>query len=283
MPIANSDGIPIYDLNTSYSINIEAISHDNGYNFNEIHRHNYYEILFFQKGGGYQFIDLKKIPIKNNSCYIVKPNQIHLVKRNSNADGLLIQFTSKMILPDVFLTTLSTLKKQIGDTVLFENDEVNTQKFINYLHSIQQIQTEKSTYYKEKSVHLLSNILYSLEETSSKKSVGANTKTDKIIFKFIELAEEHLNALSINEYAEKLHISTKKMGVLVKNQFGITPLKYIHNLLLLNIKRDLIVENLSLKEIAYKYNFDSASNFSLFVKKHTGNSPSELQKELILL
>ncbi|MCT4602366.1 MAG: helix-turn-helix transcriptional regulator [Marinifilum sp.] len=281
MVIANNDRIPIYNLQTTYDINIEAISHNNQYNFNQIHRHSYYEILFFEKGGGHQFIDFEKTLIKDNSCYIVKPNQVHLIKRNANADGLLIQFTNQMILPDVFLTTLSTLKEQIGSSVLFEEDKSNTEQFMFLLHAIQKIQLLKTTYYKEKSVHLLSNILYGLEEVAGNNLPDPAAKIDKIILKFIELAEDNLTKLTINEYAEKLFVSRRKLGDSVKSQFGVTPLKYIHNLLILNIKRDLVFKKLSLKEIALTYHFDSTSNFSLFVKKHTGYSPSELQKQLI--
>ena len=133
MVIANSDRIPIYNLQTTYDINIEAISHNNQYNFNQIHRHSYYEILFFEKGGGHQFIDFEKTLIKDNSCYTIKPNQVHLIKRNANANGLLIQFTNQTILPDVFLTTLSTLKEQIGSSVLFEEDKSNTEQFMFFV------------------------------------------------------------------------------------------------------------------------------------------------------
>ena len=281
MTLENNSSIPIHDLISTYSINIESISHINSYDYNEIHRHNYYEILFFENGGGYQLIDFENIPIKPNSCYIVKPGQVHLVRRESNADGFLIQFTNEMILPDVFLTTLSTLKTQISDATIFENDVIHRKQFIQLLNAIQKVQAEKTKYYKEKSVHLLSNILYSLEEVSAKGINDSASKTNKTTFKFIELVNTHLTELSVNDYADKLNISSKKLSTLVKDQFGITPLKYIHNQLILHIKRDLVFNNRSLKEIAFDYNFDSAPNFSLFVKKQTGLSPSALKKQLM--
>ena len=44
--------IPTHNINENFTINIEPISYQNPYDFNRIHRHNYYEILFFNKGGG---------------------------------------------------------------------------------------------------------------------------------------------------------------------------------------------------------------------------------------
>ena len=276
----DKNNIPTHDLSADYKINTEFISHKNTYDSNQIHKHNYYEILFFEKGGGFQQIDFNKIPVKNFSCYIVKPRQVHLVKKKPEADGLLIQFTDTMILPDVFLNSLSILKLHLSSEILFEENESTFNNFLSSLHSIQKLGNNKPQFYKEKTVHLLSNLLYSLEEIVVKERKGVKLLNNDLIFKFIELVEQYLNSLSIKEYADKLGVSTKKLTSIIKEQFDVTPLKYIHNILLLNIKRDLVFKKLSHKEIAYNYNFDSPSNFSLFIKKHTGLTPTKLQELL---
>ena len=51
-------------------------------------------------------------------------------------------------------------------------------------------------------------------------------------------------------------------------------------MLLIAIKRDLVFKKQNYKEIAFNYHFDSASNFSIFIKKHTGKTPSQLQESL---
>lgn len=267
--------VPIHNLNASYSINIEKISHNNSYDFNTIHKHNYFEVLFFEKGEGYQLIDFDKIPIKNNSCYVVKPKQIHLVKRNPNADGLLIQFTPETLFNDSF----SILKSFTKSEVVFEEDIKLSNHFLSQLEDILSIQKSKSFFYKEKTIHLLSSLLYTLEEQNLNLK---NEKLSRLSTNFIDLVEENISNISVAEYAERLHISSKKLTQIVKSELNSTPLKYIHTILILNIKRDLAFKQLTHKEIAYHYNFDSPSNFSLFVKKHTGLTPTELQKKLIL-
>lgn len=268
--------IPIHNIETSYNINITPISYNNGYDFNAIHKHNYFEILFFEKGGGHQLIDFNNIPIKDNSCYIVKPKQVHLVKRFIEADGLLIQFTNEML----FTNTFSLLKSYSKSSVVYEENQNQTKDFFILLKRILDIQKSKSTYFKEKSIHLLSTLLYSLEENINNQNTRANTITEKVTG-FTELVDEFITKKSINEYAELLNISSKKLTQIVKKELNTTPLKHIHDVLILNIKRDLAFKELSYKEIAYNYNFDSPSNFSLFVKKQTGLTPSELQKKLL--
>lgn len=266
--------IPIHNLNTSYSINIEKISHTNSYDFNTVHKHNYFEILFFERGGGYQLIDFNKIPIKNNSCYIVKPKQLHLVKRNADADGLLIQFTPETL----FNTSFSLLKSFIKSEVVFEEDMKLSNHFFSQLENILSIQLSNSFFYKEKTIHLLSSLLYTLEEQNVQLK---NEKLSTLTVDFIGLVEENVNALTVAGYAEKLNVSSKKLTKTVRSELNSTPLKYIHSVLILNIKRDLAFKQLTHKEIAYNYNFDNPSNFSIFVKKHTGFTPTELQKQLI--
>ena len=272
--------IPIHDLNLSFHINIEAISYANDYDFNKLHKHNYFEILFFKKGGGYQLIDFKKYPIKDNSCYLIKPNQIHLLERTADSDGLLIQFTENMVLSSTNNLVFSMLKSYVDNAILFENDVTLSTHFIKTLELIAGIKKEKSLFYQEKLLHYLSILLLSIYEKTAAIQ-NKSIQIDGALIQFIDLVDQKLNSISVTEYANALNVSTKKLTTLVKEHFDITPLKYIHRILLLRIKRDLAFKGSSLKEIAYSFNFDSPQNFSLFIKKETGLSPSELQKKII--
>lgn len=271
--------IQTHDINKNYDIIVTHISHNNKYDYTRIHRHDYFEILFFETGGGYQLIDFDKITILDNSCYIIKPKQIHLVKRNKKANGLLIQFKSKTIFSDSFLDSLNLMSRFISSPIIFEKQEKSTIIFNEKLLEIKNNIDKKSTFYKQKNEHLLSNILYSLEEILQEKKIFQGKK-NILHIKFIELVEQNINSISISEYAERLSVSQKKLTFEVKQFMGVTPLAYIHNILLLNIKRDLAFKEITLKEIAYSYNFQTPSHFTNFIKKMTGMPPVNLQKEI---
>lgn len=271
--------IPLHNIKDEFTINIEPISHKNTYDYNVVHRHNYYEIMFFVKGGGYQLIDFDRVPIVDNSCYLIKPRQVHLVKREEEADGFLIQFFNTSVFSED-VSSLSTLQYHSDVKVIFENDKLLTDKCISFLNLIRDITSVGGVFYKQKSIHLLSTLIYELEECTIKKGRLNNTN-DRSLIKFTELVNQNLNTKTVNDYAKKLNITSKKLTDVVKSNYGVTPLKFIHNAVLLEIKRDLMFKDTNLKEISYNYNFDSPSNFSLFVKKNTGLSPSDLQKELL--
>ena len=83
------------------------------------------------------------------------------------------------------------------------------------------------------------------------------------------------------DYAEMMGCSTDRLTALCKSSFGKTPLKLVHEELLLEIRRLMLLNQLSLKEIAFRLNFDSPANFSAFVKSATDKTPAELQAQLI--
>ncbi|MBQ0736113.1 helix-turn-helix domain-containing protein [Aquimarina celericrescens] len=84
---------------------------------------------------------------------------------------------------------------------------------------------------------------------------------------------------SVGFYAEKLFKSPKTLSNNFA-KFDKSPLKIIHDRIILEAKRLLIYTNKTAKEIAYEIGFDDASHLSRLFKKHTSLSPSEFKKRL---
>ena len=55
--------------------------------------------------------------------------------------------------------------------------------------------------------------------------------------------------------------------------------EYIHEQLIMEIKRFLMNTDLSIKEIAYKTGFDEPTNFVKYFKKNTSSTPSAFRKD----
>ena len=90
--------LPVHSLgNQDAPVQVRRIEHKNPYDFTREHRHTYFEIFFFEGGGGSQLIDFVDLPVKEQSCYIVFPQQIHLLKRAPEAVGRLLQFGEEVL------------------------------------------------------------------------------------------------------------------------------------------------------------------------------------------
>jgi mannose-6-phosphate isomerase-like protein (cupin superfamily) len=80
------------DLFKSDQIIVEQLGHLGSYDFGIPHRHNYFELFYFQKGAGSHMIDFEDFKIESNSIHLVAPNQVHQVKRELDTNGFVVLF-----------------------------------------------------------------------------------------------------------------------------------------------------------------------------------------------
>nr|WP_293531861.1 helix-turn-helix domain-containing protein [Prevotella sp.] len=78
-------------------------------------------------------------------------------------------------------------------------------------------------------------------------------------------------------YADKLCVSAKYLSEVVKKSSGHPASYWINGYAMQEILAYLKRSDLTLAEISYKMNFYNPAHFTRFVKKQTGDSPSELK------
>jgi AraC family transcriptional activator of pobA len=276
-PITDSTAIPLHNLHAGgeTSLFIRAISHSNQYDFTRRHRHSYYEILFFEKGGGRQLIDFQDMEVQDHACYLVHPNQIHLLNRHPDSRGRLIQFRAGAVISAQVLTRL---RGRIWDGVgaaVYENDPTRSAAFALLLDQLLQGPVDPE-HHSERNLHLLQVLLFDLLDVQQ-ETQGVRP-SDSDLNRFLQLVDAHFKEQhSVQFYLSRLDVSEKRLGGLTRQHLGVSPLQAIHQRLLLEIRRSLLFAEDSHKEMAYALGFDSPSSFSAFVKKKTGMAPSELQ------
>lgn len=84
--------------------------------------------------------------------------------------------------------------------------------------------------------------------------------------------------LTIQQIADEMGVSYSNFRKLFKEYAGISPSLYQQDLKLQRAKELLSTTDMSIKEIAYKLNFDSPDYFSAKFKIKTGRKPSELRR-----
>ena len=96
-------------------------------------------------------------------------------------------------------------------------------------------------------------------------------------------AQQHIresleSTLSIQDIADMLGVSYSTLRKQFKEYTGLSPATYQQDLKLQHAKELLTTTNLSIKEIAYRLNFDSPDYFSAKFKIKTGRKPSEMRR-----
>lgn len=95
----------------------------------------------------------------------------------------------------------------------------------------------------------------------------------------LRIRESLESSISIQAIAEELGIGYSNFRKLFKEYTGIAPAMYQQELRLQRAKEMLSTTNLSIKEIAYRLNFDSPDYFSAKFKIKTGRKPSEFRQD----
>lgn len=124
-------------------------------------------------------------------------------------------------------------------------------------------------------VNHLVGLMYSLERNIELDKDHAHV--DMINRGRLRIREALESSLTIQQIAEELGVSYSNFRKQFKIYTGLSPAIYQQDLKLQRAKELLSTTDLSIKEIAYRLNFDSPDYFSAKFKAKTGRKPSDLR------
>jgi AraC-like DNA-binding protein len=252
---------------------IESLDYSNPYDFTKMHRHDYFEIIFVNEGNGSQLIDFTSYTISGGQIYVIYPGQIHLMHRNT-ANGLVLQFR-KNIFEHIRPINHYNLYNSTALVSLEVKPFQHLYCLAECIKELMTVEASANSLTKYKAYSYLQIILLSLVELNTGK---ADSREHNLLNEYLALTTTHIKTnKKVAEYAAMLNCSPDKLNYTCKKSLGKSALEIIHEELLLEIRRLLLLNEMSLKEIAFELNFDSQSNFSGFIKSHTGMTPTELQ------
>jgi AraC-like DNA-binding protein len=139
---------------------------------------------------------------------------------------------------------------------------------------------EEAAYSQQVLAGLVNHIIgltYSLERNIE---LGRNQgHVDMVNRARLRIRENLESSLTIQQVAEDLGVSYSNFRKLFKEYTGISPATYQQDLRLQRAKELLSTTEMSIKEIAYRLNFESPDYFSAKFKSKTGRRPSELREK----
>lgn len=124
-------------------------------------------------------------------------------------------------------------------------------------------------------VNHIIGVMYSLERNIELNRNQAHV--DMVNRARLEIREHLESSLTIQQVAQNLGVSYSNFRKLFKEYTGISPATYQQDLRLQRAKELLSTTDMSVKEIAYRLNFESPDYFSAKFKAKTGRRPSELR------
>lgn len=109
---------------------------------------------------------------------------------------------------------------------------------------------------------------------------NCSPRTRQLFNRFMMLVEhEYKKSRDVNYYAALLNITPKYLTTIVRQMTGHTPKRIIDHYTVLQLRLRLQNSELSVKQIAWEFNFSDVSFFCRFFKRHTGVSPMQMREK----
>lgn len=248
------------------------------------HRHDYYTIIFFEKGEGTHIVDFTEYKIEDNTIYFIVPGQMHQVIPTSEPKGWTMKFT------DEFLISNSISDKLINGIYLFNEfgqspplsiNEIQKSVYLNIISQIDYFSESLESYTQEavgalmKLFFIQSNNHCSLQKNDNPQLMET---TNQLLHLFKQLLNKHYTSMHmVSDYASKLNVTADYLNKTVKSITGKSAKDHIQSKIIIEAKRSLLFSEISSKELAYELGFEESAHFNNFFKKITAQTPSEFR------
>lgn len=114
---------------------------------------------------------------------------------------------------------------------------------------------------------------------ASNRKAGPVGTARQILIRFCRLIEEHCHSRhEVKFYANKLCVTPYYLSRITSVPWGSPQKKMIDRQIVTEMKRLLITTDLSAKEIADRFDFESTSYMGRYFRRHTGMTPTEFRE-----
>ncbi|WP_430933777.1 AraC family transcriptional regulator [Saccharicrinis sp. 156] len=245
------------------------------------HKHNFFEIVYVDKGSGFQCINQHEFEYKEGNIFLLPPLDCHSFKINEPSRFYFVRFTDNFFLKDDGLTNYNEWFDKIAYITANYNkvpgDIIPTERERNFIidniKSIYQEYLASDNYSDSIIAGSVASILNILARSIEKRYVDQANEIDNRfgeILRFINTNIFNSDKLRVPFLADKFGISKSYFSQYFKKQAGVSLADYIIKSKLRIVETKVLHTDLSLKEIAFQLNFTDSSHLSKSFKKVYG-------------
>ncbi|TWR25800.1 helix-turn-helix domain-containing protein [Mucilaginibacter pallidiroseus] len=246
------------------------------------HKHTFYHVVYFTKGGGSHAIDFKNFAVVPNQIYFMAPGQVHRWNFEGEVDGYIINFSesffrSFLLRPD-YLDTFPFFTGNIDDEVINLPADMQADVTGIFEQLIKESSRNGKLSLDMMRVLMIQLFIATARQSPNSSRVTAPNYNYTLLQNFRKLVDEHYITLKLpKDYAALLYITPNHLNALCNDMLGMPAGELIRERVILEAKRALVNLELSITQIAGKLNFSDNSYFTKFFKKYAGLTPEEFR------
>jgi AraC-like DNA-binding protein len=248
---------------------------------NELHHHDFEELLIGIKGGLEHFIDFTSTTIEAPFISFVTKGKIHRVRpaiKDGQCDIWVIRFQSEFI-PETTFQLYACFHDNAN--IPFPSNRC-FQRFITLCEMMYDETQQASPDYAVLR-HLLNALLTMFEAERKKRSEdqGLQAMHNDTFTSFLKILEENYRRpVSVSFYAEKLFMSTRNLNIICQNILQQSVSEIIETRKLIEAKNLLSSTNMSISEIGFELCYKEKAYFTNVFKRKAGQTPTAFRKEI---
>jgi len=253
------------------------------YDYSRPHRHAYYEIFYFESGGGEHEIDFTTGEIVSPAIHFVSPGQIHRVARSAESHGCVILFTDEFYYLNLAnRAILREMPMLRGDPqgAMIELGPEDHREVDAVIRMLRQEDARKGEHRDDALRSILNLLLITVLRVVERKGLTVEETGDsRLIRRLRDAIDEHFHSIhSVSAYANLLNVTPGHLNDTARRETGMTASSLIHERILLEARRLLAHSDQSVKEVAYALGFDDPSYFTRFFRERSGEAPGEFRE-----
>lgn len=251
----------------------------------ELHRHNFFQIILWERGVADHAIDFREYAMTAGAVSVVFPRQMHRLKVSDDAHATVVMFDERVFCSEMLRNELKDynidLQQKINHLSL-AGDGGTFAELLELVGQIRRLSADLNPVRKMQ-VKLMIKIML-LKIIDSHPDTGSQPVSENDTSLYIRFRERVDAAFQeqrkVNQYAEELGVSVKKLTAVCRHYCGLSPLEVIHEKLSLELKKVLALDDMTFKEIAFNFGFSSQSALNKYIEQKFGMTPLALKTRL---
>ena len=252
------------------------------------HKHNFFEIVYVEKGTGLQCINEHEFVYHPGNIFLLPPLDCHSFKIREKSRFYFIRFTDHYFLSDDQLVNGTIWFDKMAYILAHYNkvpgDIIGTDKersfIIETIQSIYQEYLIGDTYSRSIISGSMFSILNILARNVERQYVARGNEADRRfgeILRYINTNISNPDALRMHIIADNFGIAPTYFSEYFKKHAGLGLADYIMKSKLKIVETKILHTDLSIKEIAYQLSFTDSSHLLKTFKKNYGMSIKEFK------
>ena len=232
-----------------------------------------YQLIYITDGEGFfESSNIEKTHIKSGSMFLLFPGEWHSYHPSVETGWKLYWIGFKGGNMDSRVKN-GFLSKKTPIFYIGINEEV-----VKLYRQAIEVATQEKMFFQQLLAGIVNHLLGMMYSLDRENRLNKNLQIAQRINYARVLMNEHVEEdYSIHDVAHELGMGYNSFRKLFKEYTGLSPAHYFQNIKMQRAKELLTTTQMTIKEIAYKLNFESADYFSTQFKKKTGKRPSDFK------